>query len=76
MSKIQFNELNQLEVLNREETTSVVGGVGDFFNFKGVVINQNNANLTIQNAQSGFSFSNGNSNSTSQGNLAIVNQVG
>ena len=83
MSKIQFNELNnsELEVLNTEATSEVVGGFfvsyTDIFNFssKYASVNQSNFNDNDQAAFGGGKFSsNGTSNGTSQGNSLNINQ--
>jgi hypothetical protein len=75
MSKIQINELNnnsELEVLNTQETAEVVGGYGDY---KNVNLLQLNLNSTVQQAVGGGDFSStGNSNYTSQGNYAEIDQ--
>ena len=86
MSKIQFNELNnsELEVLNAEATAEVVGGYYSFYasysssiniSEKVAFVNQDNTNFNSQIAFGGGKFSsNGNSNSTNQGNNLNINQ--
>jgi hypothetical protein len=75
MSKIQINELNnnsELEVLNAQETTEVVGG---FYDSKLVNLTQLNLNDTVQQAVGGGDFSStGNNNETYQGNGAYISQ--
>lgn len=78
MSKIQFNELNQLEVLNREETTEVVGGYYYYYPSYSyysdddvATVYQQNANFTQQLSFGGYA---GNSNNTSQSNNATIYQ--
>ena len=83
MSKIQFNELNnsELEVLNAEASSEVVGGFFiDIFKTtsiseKSAFVDQFNFNDSDQAAFGGGSFSsNGTSNGTSQGNSLNINQ--
>ncbi|MDJ0590784.1 MAG: hypothetical protein QNJ72_12420 [Pleurocapsa sp. MO_226.B13] len=86
MSKIQFNELNlnasELEVLNTEETTEVVGGYWGggyysyYYNFDNDValVNQNNYNKTQQVAFGGYGGDTVNLNYTNQNNSANIYQ--
>ena len=88
MSKIQFNELNtsELEVLNNEATSEVVGGYGYWGGYyssvikkrssrKTAVVNQANLNENTQVAFGGGKFSyTSNYNSTHQNNSANINQ--
>ena len=90
MSKIQFNELNQnaseLEVLNAQETTEVVGGhywggssyyysKYESFSSKFADVYQTNFNDNDQAALGGGKYSsNGNNNGTGQNNNANINQ--
>jgi hypothetical protein len=84
MSKIQINELNsnsELEVLNAQETTEVVGGYwygGYYSSYYSdndfAVVDQVNANYTQQAALGGYFGDTYNSNSTSQNNSANIYQ--
>jgi len=81
MSKIQINELNnsELEVLNAEATTEVVGGFSlyrsKYYSKKSVSLEQVNLNENTQVAFGGGKFSStGNSNYTSQYNSAYISQ--
>jgi len=81
MSKIQINELNnsELEVLNAEATTEVVGGFklyrSTYYSKKSVSLLQANENYNTQVAFGGGKFSStGNSNGTSQSNYASISQ--
>ena len=87
MSKIQFNELNlntsELEVLNKEETTEVVGGYWYYPSYTSysyysdndvALVNQVNSNYTQQVSFGGYKGNTGNSNGTAQGNTAIIYQ--
>jgi len=81
MSKIQINELNnsELEVLNAEATTEVVGGFklyrSKYYSKKSVSLEQVNLNENTQVAFGGGYFSStGNSNSTYQNNSASIYQ--
>jgi hypothetical protein len=79
MSKIQINELNnnsELEVLNAQETTEVVGGYyygyGSYSD-KFASVFQNNYNETNQAALSYYGDAS-NSNTTNQNNSANIYQ--
>jgi hypothetical protein len=77
MSKIQINELNnssELEVLNAQETTEVVGGFYyGYGSYKYAEVFQNNYNETNQAALTYFGDAS-NSNTTDQSNSANVYQ--
>ncbi|MDJ0590783.1 MAG: hypothetical protein QNJ72_12415 [Pleurocapsa sp. MO_226.B13] len=87
MSKIQFNELNlnasELEVLNTEETTEVVGGYwygyGSYYSSyysdnDFAVVQQSNYNSTQQAAFGGYYGNTINDNYTNQNNSANIYQ--
>ena len=88
MSTIKINQLNQnsseFTSLNDRETAEVVGGYyyGGYSSYfstniskKFASVKQENANFTSQAALGGGRFSsNGNSNSTSQGNSSFIDQ--
>ncbi len=84
MSKIQINELNnnsELEVLNAQETTEVVGGYyygGYYSSYYSdndfAVVDQVNANYTQQAAFGGYFGDTYNDNYTSQNNSANIYQ--
>ncbi|BAZ43773.1 hypothetical protein NIES4102_07750 [Chondrocystis sp. NIES-4102] len=83
MSKIQINNLNnsELEVLNAEATTEVVGGFWYGYGYgykkvyKSATLTQVNQNSNLQVALGGGKYSStGNSNSTYQSNYGSISQ--
>ena len=81
MSKIQINNLNnsELEVLNAEATTEVVGGFWYGYGvkkvYKSATLEQVNYNTNIQAAVGGGKYSStGNSNGTYQSNYGSIYQ--